>query len=84
MMLTRRNVDGDRVVKQQVNGKLLQNRTKDHCPSWKVTQGRELPLKTLFIPKAYGHSLSHGKALVHEAVGAALHAPFWAAGRVGS
>lgn len=46
-------------------------------------QGRELPLKTLFIPKAYGHSLPHRKTLAHKAVGAVLHAPFWAAGRVG-
>jgi len=39
-------------------------------------------LKTLFIPKAYGHSLPHRKTFFHEAV-AVLHSPFWAAGGVG-
>lgn len=61
-------------MKQQVNGKLLQDSTKDHCTSWKVRQGRELPLKMLLIPKAYGHSLPHRHWSTRlSAQGCALH-----------
>lgn len=70
-------------MKEHVCGKLLQKSTKDPYPSWKVVQGKELPLKPLFILKAYGHSLPHGKMLVCESVSAGLYTPSWAAGRVG-
>lgn len=64
-------------VKEHTSGKLLQESPKDHCPSWKVVQGRELPLKPLFIPNAYGHSLPHGKMLVCESACAGLYTPSW-------
>lgn len=70
-------------MKEHISGKVLQKSSKDHSPSWKVIQSRELSLKSLFIPKACGHSLPHGKMLVCESACAGLYTPSWAAGRVG-
>lgn len=46
---------------------------RDLWTSWKAVQDRDMPLKTLSIPKICGHSLPDRNIVASKAVGAVLY-----------